>query len=470
MTNTQKTEKRFLILGYVLIFIGFIFNAGFFSFIMKRDGFSSWHSKLVIWLMQIVFISSGLTIIYIRKKIAKYILKTKGQLKQRFFILMAIFLFLSISFIVPEILVRITKPQKTYSQLLKLVKTGEYISCDFIPFTLKANNKIKAPSMEFIGKMVNVTTNSLGLRSQEITLKKPTATKRVLVLGDSYTYGIYVDDNETFCALLENSFKNENNDIEVVNAGFADGWSPAEHYCWLVNRGLDFNPDIIIYGFFIGNDINVEGLVWDSMDAQGLPNKISNPDIYVDENGIIRSKIKDEKTVGYSLIYRIPVLRESHLFILLTGRLEKIISNFRHKDNLGWGVDPFPFILKSMSDEKMLKQEGNFKKLVKGMSLVAQEHGARYLLLMIPVNFQVDTNLLGKVMGSNKFDIKRNYFEELKPWLENNNIEYLDLLKAMETQKGKYYPKNGEVHFNPEGHKFTAKELKLKLDELGWLK
>ncbi len=40
----------------------------------------------------------------------------------------------------------------------------------------------------------------------------------------------------------------------------------------------------------------------DQVDKRGLPIKVINEDIYVDEHGIIRSKVKDEKTVGDSML------------------------------------------------------------------------------------------------------------------------------------------------------------------------
>jgi len=261
--------------------------------------------------------------------------------------------------------------------------------------------------------------------------------------------------------------------IEVINAGYADGWGPDEHYAWLVNRGIDFRPDIIIYGFFIGNDIkDINSSEWVELDKSGLPVRIINPDIYIDMFGRIRSKVKDAKTVGTEFVYRIPFLRESHFFILFNQVVTKLY-NTSTKDvkNRGFGDVPFDRILQpSVSKEHQVNDE-LFLKLVNGISEVANSNGAKFLLLMIPVNLQVEPEyFLNKVLGSNKFDIKRDYFNELEPIMEQKNIEYLNLLSLMRSHpEGKYYPRNGEVHFNPNGHEFTANGLKKKLDELGWL-
>jgi len=178
--------------------------------------------------------------------------------------------------------------------------------------------------------------------------------------------------------------------------------------------------------------------------------------------------------VGQEFVYRIPLFRESHFFILLNRApqmLYKISTGTKVIDN-GWGNDPFNRILKPSLSQEHQAKDVLFLKLVNGMRELANHNGARFLLLMIPVNFQVEPEeFLKKVLRSSKFDIQRDYFEELEPILEQKNIEYLNLLSLMRSHpEGKYYPRSGEVHFNPNGHKFTANELKKKLDELGWLK
>jgi len=388
--------------------------------------------------------------------------------------LFLLFVILFAMLIVCEITVRFLKPQTTYSNLLLL--TGEqYIKGDFIPFTLKPNYEAKSPAADFPGRIISIRTNSLGLRGKEISINKPDGAKRILVLGDSYTFGVYCENNEVYPAFLETLYEQEGlSNIEVINAGYADGWSPDEHYAWLVNRGIEFRSDIIIYGFFIGNDITgIDPSNWVELDRHGLPVRIVNPDIYIDKSGRIRSKVKDSKTVGQEFIYRIPLLRESHFFILFNRAMQKLyrISTGSNVRNNGWGDTSFDPILKTSLSKKHQGKDKLFLNLVNGIREVAKNNGAEFLLLMIPVNFQVEPEeFLKKVMGSDKFDIQRDYFKELEPILEQDNIEYLNLLTLMRDHpEGKYYPRNGEVHFSPNGHKFTANELKKKLDELGWL-
>ncbi len=343
---------------------------------------------------------------------------------------------LFITFVGLEVMIRLIKPQLTYSTLLLL--TGEqYVPSDIIPFSLKANYQSFQPSQEFSGKMVKIKTNSLGLRGRETTYNKPVGVKRILILGDSYTFGVYVEGEENYPSRLEKILQQQGKKIEVINAGYADGWSPDEHYVWLTKKGINFKPDLIIYGFFIGNDLtDINTDHWVDIDYNGLPKKIKNPDIYIDKTGRIRSKVKDAKTIEVKSIYNIPILRESHLLILLAKKIDywrALASN--HSSDRGWGEEPFPFILKEKNDEKMSSQEMNFLNIIKGMAEVARKNDAEFLILEIPLNFQVDPSFTKIVLGK-QVSIKRDYFSEINPKLERLGIKYLNLLDKMKAGGG----------------------------------
>ncbi len=189
--------------------------------------------------------------------------------------------------------------------------------------------------------------------------------------------------------------------------------------------------------------------------------------------GRIRSKVEDSKTVGSAVIYSIPVLRESHLLVLLNHKINLSLEQWSDAGTSTirkgwWGRNPFPMILREKSDNSGTeKNEQIFLQIVRGMSDVARKHGAEFILLMIPINFQVDSSFLdaGKVMlGPGQHKVRRNFFHELKPILDADKIQYLDLLQAMKANPESYFPKNGEVHFNPDGHRFTALTLKRFLE------
>lgn len=99
-------------------------------------------------------------------------------------------------------------------------------------------------------------TNSHGHRDRATTLEKPKGTLRVLVLGDSFTVGAGVRQEEAYPHLIEVMLNErfEAATIEVINSG-TGGWQPFQYAQYLEHYGLQFDPDVILVGFYVGNDM-----------------------------------------------------------------------------------------------------------------------------------------------------------------------------------------------------------------------
>lgn len=109
---------------------------------------------------------------------------------------------------------------------------------------ISAEVDVRGPDFSF-----EVHTNSLGLRGPEL---KP-ETQRILLLGDSYTFGYGVDDDETFAARLQHILKHEGPDgWEVVNGGVS-GFGAMQSHIFARRIWDDIEPRIVIYTH-CGND------------------------------------------------------------------------------------------------------------------------------------------------------------------------------------------------------------------------
>jgi lysophospholipase L1-like esterase len=96
--------------------------------------------------------------------------------------------------------------------------------------------------------------NQLGLRDRNYPITKPQSSRRVLVLGDSFTFGLGVsNDSAVFPKLLE-QWLNRTADnsrirhIEVLNGGLA-GSLTADWMSLLERVTPSFNPDVVLVVF-----------------------------------------------------------------------------------------------------------------------------------------------------------------------------------------------------------------------------
>ena len=95
----------------------------------------------------------------------------------------------------------------------------------------------------FDGTALN--TNSKGLRGKaEHSYQRISGRQRILVLGDSFTFGAEVADNETYAHYLESHIPS----TEVLNFG-VQGYGHDQMLLYLKEEGLKYHPDLVILGF-----------------------------------------------------------------------------------------------------------------------------------------------------------------------------------------------------------------------------
>ena len=94
--------------------------------------------------------------------------------------------------------------------------------------------------------------NSRGFNDVERSVvRSATVTRRIVAIGDSFFVGA-VPQRANFLTLLATELATDGS-TEVVNMGVA-GTEPRDYLSILVNEGLAFKPDLVLVGFFIGND------------------------------------------------------------------------------------------------------------------------------------------------------------------------------------------------------------------------
>lgn len=104
-----------------------------------------------------------------------------------------------------------------------------------------------------------IVINSHGLRDVERPWAKPQGVTRILVLGDSFTFGMKIEAPASYPKALE-AMLNGSGDgrrYDVINAGVV-AYSLCQERKWLGLKGWRYEPDLILIGFF-GDDPHCQG-------------------------------------------------------------------------------------------------------------------------------------------------------------------------------------------------------------------
>jgi len=367
-------------------------------------------------------------------------------------ILLAVSVVLSIA--IAEIGLAIFYPRATVSRL-RSRSVGMFLPSEILPYRLRPNARGRHTTDEF---NVEVHINAQGHRGPDFDLDKRDA-YRILVVGDSFTFGWGVGNHETFSARLQERLGASPSErrIEVVNAGWASCYYPDTYYLYLKRIGLDIDPDLVIVGFFIGNDVDhdkVRENVWTATDENGLPTKIESPHVEI-ENGYRVLKVRPRR-------YRYPVLRNSHLF--------QAIADLNRSMRTKRGMYFNHWIYRDHYEDRTIEAVDNVQRLFLAMADLTADKDAELLVVMIPAREQLHPEEYPfadyPFMQDLDLEKPQRVFAE---FFSSSGIRYLDLLPAMKTERRErdlYFPIDG--HWNRHGHEVAADRIAEALVEGGY--
>jgi lysophospholipase L1-like esterase len=153
------------------------------------------------------------------------------------------------------------------------------------------------------GITYHIKSNNKGLRDENFDKKPPEDTYRVLIVGDSLTFGWGLNKSERYTEVLEKRLnRNRRQKYQVINAGIP-GWGLKDYYSFLRNRGQKYKPDIIIVGL-IGNDF------------------ISNS---------MHNKLEKEARREMEEKYEVENLSDTKYYRLITNLVQEKLKDYREK-------------------------------------------------------------------------------------------------------------------------------------------
>ena len=140
-----------------------------------------------------------------------------------------------------ELVLRWFFPQRQYVPQLRIV----YEPDPDMGYRLKPN----------VHTDMGFDTNHLGLRDyQHYRRQKPAGVYRILCLGDSFTFSI-TSLADSYPKQLEKLLASAPRKIEVLNCGVS-GYGTDNEYYYFKKVALGLQPDLVLVGFYVGNDIS----------------------------------------------------------------------------------------------------------------------------------------------------------------------------------------------------------------------
>lgn len=97
-----------------------------------------------------------------------------------------------------------------------------------------------------------IRTNSRGFRTRELTPRAPTET-RLLLLGDSFIFGLGVEDDETVAAVLERTAGSSNR-LSAYNYAVT-GYNTVNEVQVARRHVAEVDPTRVLLGLYLGNDL-----------------------------------------------------------------------------------------------------------------------------------------------------------------------------------------------------------------------
>lgn len=118
-----------------------------------------------------------------------------------------------------------------------------------ISYVMDSNLSVNSDGYHVKIPSYHVETNSKGLREESFSAQKPEGVKRILFLGDSFTFGWGVNSSDRFSDIVEKKLNNGSSKRhQSINAGIP-GYGMEDNLILFRERGINYNPDIVIVSF-----------------------------------------------------------------------------------------------------------------------------------------------------------------------------------------------------------------------------
>ena len=280
-----------------------------------------------------------------------------------------------------------------------------------------------------------IEINSLGLRDREIAIEKPDGVKRILVLGDSYVFGVGVDRSHVFSTRLEELLDASSAQrFEVINMGVS-GYSTDQEYLLFRELGKALDPDLIILvvcdNDHFGNSTDF------------IYFKYYKPYFTMDERGNLKLENREVPRLTRWQRVKLWLGQESRLWNSMRDRRSDVPAIQRV-------LNFFQIAVPNRSTDRGVELTAS---IIRRFEREARERGVAVL---------VTTTAGGGGVDEPEGSLRRRD-QELKELLTQADIEYLDLwpalVRARREGPEKHWDFPGNTHWNIDAHRVAAEAV-----------
>jgi hypothetical protein len=400
-------------------------------------------------------------------------MERRPRLRTALFRAIAIVLALVVALVIAEVVLRVRERMRGASEAV-----GSFDSvtqfCAPRHHCLVPNGHYRHASYEYSTSWDN---NSLGMRDREHPRQKPANTYRILALGDSFVQGHGVELADTMAVHLEASLNvpPRSQTVEVLNGGVF-GYSPMLEYLYLREIIGTLQPDAVIVGFYLGNDVG-EDAFYSSRAHTAPDGTISFDDREwpwskivqaLDGSATIASSnapataphapagetVWERTKDGLRSLRTVALVKGSLEAMQYPARREREFALVRaHRGDVQYdlGLVNYPVL----DREQRLAYWQQSKLYLSKIAALCREHGVRMILLVIPP--------VERLIGETHFDEPYTVLDDIGKELA---VPVVQLLPDFLGQPPDvlYYPY--DRHWTPEGQRQAAEVLDRELRHL----
>lgn len=213
----------------------------------------------------------------------------KGSRTPRTVLLAIVLSAVSVTLLIAELVFRTLAPE--WSDQWKMWRLDPIHAIGLQPNVRNAT--VHAVTKEFTFQF---STNAQGLRMDyDLSARGIPGGRRILLVGDSFTFGYGVQQNEVFSAQLQRLLDPDRRRIELINAGFASGFTLDTEYLFTREVGAKWHPDLVIVGVSLPNDLDDLGTTtWSISDGRLVSIRKLNEyvPLWIKKSGLVNLFVK----------------------------------------------------------------------------------------------------------------------------------------------------------------------------------